>query len=269
MKLSIIILNYKQKAHVRQLLGNIAELTLPYELEVIVVDNGSHDGCEDIVTEVMPSATFIGLPKNLGYAAGNNAGLRLATGDYILILNPDVRMFDGAVEKLINFLETHPEAGLVGPRLINPDGSAQLSGSKFMSFWVPLWRRSSFGHWPRPRQQLQEFFYDGWDRTTSREVGWLIGAALLFHRRAFNDVGLLDENFFLYFEDVDYARRFWEKNWAVHYVADAKIIHYHSRTSAVNPGLSAVFSYATRLHIRSWLQYFKKYRGRKKPEHSM
>ena len=88
-------------------------------------------------------------------------------------------------------------------------------------------------------------------------------------RQALTDVGELDERFFLYYEDTDFCRRFWEHGWEVHYVAAAEMVHYLSRTSAVNPGLSGILSYATRIHIKSWIKYTMKYRGRPKPELSM
>jgi len=269
MKLSIIILNYKSQGHLRQGLRFLRQYVFPFEVEVIVVDNGSGDTSADVTAKEYPQATFIGMPSNRGYSTGNNVGLRQATGDYVLILNPDTSVYPGAIENLIKYLEDHPKVGLVAPKLINPDGSTQLSGALFQSFWIPLWRRSWLGNMPGPKQQLQRFFIRNWDRTTSRPVGWALGACFMIRRQALQEVGLFDEKFFLYFEDVDYCRRMWEKNWEVHYVAEAEMIHYLSRTSAVNPGMSGVLSYATRIHIRSWLRYTVKYFGKKKPLLSM
>ncbi len=269
MTLSIIILNYQQKGHTRQLLRSLHTIKLPYELDIIVVSNSHEAGLADMVAREAPTARFIQRPQNDGYSTGNNVGLRAARGEFILILNPDTAVFPGSLEQLVAYLERHPKVGLVGPRLLNPDGSAQLSGSLFPSFFVALWRRSSFGHWPGARAQIQKFFIPGWDRTSSRPVGWLIGAVFLMRREVFEKVGLFDERFFLYMEDVDYCRRVWQAGWEVHYVAESEIVHYHSRHSAVNPGLSAALSYATRIHIHSWMTYFKKYRHAPKPPYSM
>lgn len=269
MQLSIILLNYKSQGHLRQSLRALREHRLPHDLQVIVVDNGSRDKSQEIVAKEFPEALYIPLAKNIGYSAGNNTGLHRATGDVIAILNPDVAVLPGSMEKLVSYLQAHPRVGMVVPRLINPDGSTQLSGALFPSFLIPLWRRSAFGKLPGAKQQLEKYFINGWDRTTIRPVGWALGACLVFHRQAFEQVGYLDERFFLYYDDVDYCRRFWEQKWEVHYVPDAEMIHYLSRTSAVNPGLSGIFSYATRLHIKSWMQYTKKYWRRPKPPMSM
>lgn len=269
MKLSIVILNYKSQGHLRQGLRFLRTYKFPFSVELIVVDNGSGDDSADVTSKEYPEATFVGLPKNRGYSTGNNVGLRQATGDFVMILNPDTSVYPGAIERLVQYLEHHPRVGLVAPKLINPDGSTQLSGALFQSFWIPLWRRSCLGNMPGPKHQLQKFFIADWDRRSSRPVGWALGACFMIRRQAMEEVGLFDERFFLYFEDVDYCRRMWEKNWEVHYVAEAEMIHYLSRTSAVNPGVSGVLSYATRIHIRSWLKYTKKYLGKKKPSLSM
>lgn len=269
MKLSIVILNYKSQGHLRQGLRFLRSYNFPFEIEITVVDNGSKDQSGEVTAREYPGATYIKLPLNRGYSYGNNVGLRQATGDFIMILNPDTSLTPGAVEALVNYLQQHPTVGLVAPKLINPDGSTQLSGALLPSFLIPLWRRSWLGNLPGPKQTLQKFFIKEWDRTTSREIGWALGACFMIRRSALEDVGLFDERFFLYFEDVDYCRRMWEKSWAVHYVAEAEIIHYLSRTSAVNPGMSGILSYATRIHITSWLKYTRKYLGKKKTKFSM
>lgn len=269
MILSVIILSYKQRGHTRQLLRSLETLHLPYELDLIVISNGRDPKLGEAVKELAPQARFIEREKNDGYSIANNEGLRIATGEMIFVLNPDVAVFPGSIEKLVDYLRVNQQVGLVGPRLMNPDGSTQLSGSLFPSFWIALWRRSVFGNWPFARTRIKKFFLGDWDRTTSRPVGWLLGAALLFRREVMAKVGLFDENFFLYVEDVDYCRRVWKAGWEVHYVAESEIVHFLSRHSAVNPGLSAAFSYATRIHIKSWFYYFRKYRHQPRPPYSM
>lgn len=269
MTLSIVILNYKSVGHLRQCLRALHSSVLPFRLEVIVVDNGSHDDSARVTAREYPEAQYIGLNTNTGYSAGNNRGLEKATGEYLMILNPDVAVFPSAIERLVDYMEAHPKVGIVAPKLVNPDGSTQLSGALFPSFWIPLWRRSTFGKYPGPRQRIRQYFIDGWDRTSSRPVGWALGACLVIRRQAFTQIGLLDERYFLYYDDIDYCRRAWEAGWEVHYDAEAEMVHYLSRTSAVNPGLSGILSYATRLHIKSWLQYTKKYHGRPRPPYSM
>ena len=264
MKISVIILNYKSQGHLRQCLRGLRDYGGQSELEVIVIDNASHDDSASVVKREYPSAAFHGLNENRGYAVGNNVGLKQSTGDLLMILNPDVAIFNGAIDRLADYLHRHQQVGLVAPKLINPNGTVQMSGAMLPSFWMPLWRRSSLGHWPGPRQRIEKYFYRGWDRTTNRPIGWALGACFMFKRSAWQSVGDLDERFFMYFEDVDFCRRFWAAGWEVHYLAEAEMMHYLSRDSAVTPGLSGLFSYATRIHINSWLKYAWKYRGQQK-----
>lgn len=268
-RLSIIILNYKTKGLLKQCLRGIAEAHLPFAHEVIAVDNHSQDGTPDMVHEEFPAVTMVSSPTNVGFAAGMNLGYRHAQGDYILILNPDVAIFRGAVEVLLRYMDQHSEVGLAAPRLINPDGSYQFSCYRFYSVLTPAYRRTPLGKLPFARNQLRKFLMMDWDHGDNRPVGWVLGGCMCIRREAIERVGFFDERFFLYFEDVDLCRRLWQAGWQVHYVAAAEMVHYHQRLSAENPGLKGLFSYPTRVHIQSWIRYVSKYLGVPKPPHSL
>ncbi len=269
MTLSILILNYKTKGLLRQCLQALRASHFSYPTEVIVIDNNSGDGSVDMVREQFPEVQLIASSRNVGFGAGNNLGLALAKGTYCFIMNTDVAVSAEAVDQLISYLESHAQVGIAVPKLINPDGSTQQSTYEFPSLWIPVLRRTPLGKFPPAKKLLRRFLMSGWDHNSSRSVGWALGGCLCIRRSALAEVGTFDDRFFLYFEDTDLCRRFWEKGWEVHYVHTAEMVHYHRRESAENPGLGGVLSYPTRVHIRSALQYFRKYYRQPKPPHSL
>lgn len=259
MDISIVILNYKSAGLVRQCVRGIFEAQPKLNFEVIVVDNASHDNCCTWLGQNYKNVTCVQLQQNHGFAAGNNAGIREAKGKYILILNPDITVLPGRLEALVQFMETHPKCGLAGPRLVNPDGSLQYSTYQFPSFWLPLFRRTFLGAIPAMEPKLREYQMMDWDHRESRTVDWMLGACLIARQQAIDQVGLLDERFFLYVEDTDWCKRFWAKGWEVWYIASVELVHFHERLSAQRPLFTALFSKITWIHIASWLKYFKKW----------
>ncbi len=266
MTLSIIILNYKTKGLLKQCLRGIVEAQLPISHEVIVVDNDSGDGSLDMVRELFPQVIRIASPTNVGFAAGMNLGFTRATGQYVMTLNTDVAIFGPAVHALIDYLNASPRVGIVAPRLINPDGTVQWSCCRFPSRWVPILRRTPLGTLPWARQHIRDFLMSDWDHRDNRAVDWVLGGCMVVRRSALDAVGMFDEHFFLYIEDVDLCRRMWQAGWAVHYLGTAEMVHYHRRESAEHPGLRGLLSYPTRVHVRSWLYYEKKYFRRPIPK---
>lgn len=261
MKLSIIILNYQSAGLTRQCVRGIMESKPALDFEVIVVDNASHDGLLPWLKEHYPQVKRVALSKNCGFAAGNNAGLRLAKGQYALVLNPDIIVLPGKLEQLVKFMDEHPQCGLAGPRLVNPNGALQYSTYKFPSFWLPIFRRTFLGNIPALTPWLKSYQMMDWDHKAARTVDWLLGACLIARQDAIAEVGLMDERYFLYVEDTDWCRRFWEKGWKVWYVANVELVHFHERLSAQKPLWSALFSQITWIHIASWIKYFFKWRS--------
>lgn len=259
MKLSIVILNYKSAGLVRQCIKGIFEANIKFDYEVILVDNASDDGIIGWVKQNYPNIKLVPLLKNRGFAAGNNAGMKIAMGEYYLILNPDITVLPNKLEKLVEFMDSHPSCGLAGPRLVNPDGSLQYSAYKFPSFWLPIFRRTFLGSIPALTPWLKSYQMMDWDHNESQTVDWLLGACLIVRQQAVQEVGLMDERFFLYVEDTDWCRRFWKNKWEVWYAASVELVHFHERLSAQRPLLTAIFSRITWIHIASWIKYFIKW----------
>lgn len=268
MDLSIIILNYQSKAKLINCLQSIDPLILAsLKYEIIVVDNHSGDELEETV-RAYPEAKLIVSPENRGMGAGNNLGIAEARGEFVLILNPDTLMQGRAIPVMLEYLRQHPEAGLIGPKTLYPDGSLQLSCSHFPTIFLPFLRRTFLGNLfkaERDNLMMQNF-----DHQSVAAVDWLMGSCLMFRR----EISLarkifkprFDERYFMYFEDTDLARQFWANNLAVIYNPAAVIIHDHVRASAQYPWYLAIFlSPLARQHIISWLKYFKKWGLAKQP----
>jgi len=259
MDLSIIILNYRARGLLKECLKGIKAVQPKLDYEIIVVDNASGDGTPAMMAENFPDIKFIASDKNLGYAKGNNLGIGEAKGRYVMIMNPDIVVFPDVLEKLAQFMDSRPDAGIVGPKLLNPDKSLQFSCYRFPDFWVPLYRRTPLGKLGFAKKKLDNYFMKDFDHRSTREVDWLLGGCLLIRRRALDDVGLLDERYFAYFDDVDLCRSMWEKKWKVVYYPEVAVVHFHRRESAEGNWWSGVFKKVTRIHMASWFKYFRKW----------
>ena len=265
MDLSIIILNYHNKNLAKELLKNLAELNLPYDYEAIVVDNASYDGVEEVVKK-FNKAKFIQSDRNGGFAFGNNLGIKEAQGKYIMIMNPDLAILSDGVIQLYQYMEDHPEVGLAGPRLINADKSIQYSCTSFPDWHLPMYRRTSLANTKAGKKWLYKYLMKDFDHYKNAYVPALFGACLIFRKDSLDKVGLLDERYFMYMEDLDWSRRFWQAGYKVAYVGKAEIIHLHRRQSAAESLPRTLFSKSARHHVISFIKYLKKFKGKDLPE---
>jgi hypothetical protein len=160
---------------------------------------------------------------------------------------------------MVNYLDNNPDAGLIGPKLVNADGSLQYSCYRFPKIYTPIMRRSFLGQTGFGQKELDRYLMKNFNHSESAEVDWLLGGALMVRANALREIGFMDERYFLYFEDTDLARRLKEKKYKVVYFPSAKMVHLHRRESADMPLVKALFSKTTRAHIRSACKYFWKY----------
>jgi hypothetical protein len=231
MKLSIIVIAYNDAECIGACLKSIEETakTLPFALEVIVSDNGSTDGTPEVVRPFIrkhfPAVRLLENKANLGFGPGNNAGAALAEGEYLFILNPDTIVAPGALENLVAFLDAHPKVGIVGPRVLNADGSFQLSAHplpSFSRFFVKALRIRALGY-------LSDKFpadeYMGWQGEDTRPVGYLAACAVALRRDLFRELGGFDPSFKHQYEDADLCARIAAKGLAVCYYPGAVITH--------------------------------------------
>jgi hypothetical protein len=223
-------------------------------MEVLVVDNDSAELAPEYVPREFPWARLVAQDANVGYSRAVNLGMEEATGDYYLVLNPDIVVRPGAVEALLQAAADHPEAGIVAPKLLNPDGTLQHSCRRFYDLQTFLYRRTFLGRL-RPRSEvLRRHLMLDFDHLTPRVVDWVLGGAMLVRRSAVDDVGGMDERFFLYFEDVDWCYRMHRRGWRVLYEPSGEMEHHHRRESARKPLGKSFFS-----HLMSVVRFYEKW----------
>jgi GT2 family glycosyltransferase len=241
---SAIIVSFNSEAHLDRCLSAV----LRDDYEVVVVDCASKDRSVAIVRERYPTVRVSELDQNVGYGVGNNEGAALARGEYLLLLNPDAWPVKDAIARLATFLDAHPRAALVGPRLLNPDGSLQPSVRGFPSLWR-LATEYFFLRWFAPRTRLLNAFYAAnFDHRSQREAEFVAGAAVLVRRQAFNDVGGFDPAFFMFNDEVDLCRRLRDVGWTIEFTPEAEFIHVggaSTRTAA-----SDMYREQLRSHLR-------------------
>lgn len=265
MNLSIIILTYKSKNLVRFVLKDLFESNLPEQTEVIVVDNDSKDGIEKMIEREYPEVKFIQSGENLGFAGGNNLGIRAAFGKYILIMNPDIFVEPNTVQKLYNYItekEKH-NIGLVAPRLNNPDGSLQHTAYRFHKLLTPVFRRTFLGGTEKGKKHLKKFLMNDWDHDSVREVDWVQGSFFISPKSLLERVGNFDERYFMYMEDMDLCRKIKMAGKKVIYYPEAQAVHLHRKESAEGSWHQIFTNKLTRIHIHSWMKYMWKFRKRK------
>jgi N-acetylglucosaminyl-diphospho-decaprenol L-rhamnosyltransferase len=227
--------------------------------EVVVVDNGSSDGSADVVREQLPEARVIE-QENVGLAAGWNRGIAEVSGRYVLILNSDAWLTDGSLRRLVAFADQHPEAGIVGPRLLNPDGSLQRSVRGFPTLWR-LATEYFFLRKLAPRSRaLNAFYAGGFDHDAVREAEFVMGSAMLVRRDAADAVGLFDEDFFMFNEESDWCYRFLRAGWKVLFYPEAEVFHVGGATTKQN------WRRNYREQVVSHLRFLAKHHGMREAE---
>lgn len=255
MDLSLIIVNYNTRELLRQCLLSLRSARAQLELEIFVIDNASRDHSAEMVKQEFAEVELMQNAANAGFAAANNQGLRRARGEYLLLLNSDTEVRPGALEHCLEFFRAHPEAGVVGCKLLNADGSIQPSCESFLSlpllFYESFFLEKIFPHnRVFGRRAMTYFDYD-----RALPVDYVKGAFLMIRRRAFEDVGLLDEGFFFYAEEMDWCYRAREKGWEVYFTPEAEVLHHGGQSG--DPLSPAIF---VQLH-RARYQFYRKHHG--------
>ncbi len=254
MKLSIIIVHYNTSEDLDRCLESVQAYPPRCEYRVVVVDNASRDPRLAAVQRRHPECEWVMNTENIGYARGCNLGMTCVGAEFYLILNPDIVVQPGALDDLLAFAEQHPKAGLIGPQLLNDDGTVQDSCRRFYTFRTLLLRRTFLGRLFPNSGTVGRHLMRDFDHRSSRPVDWVLGGCLLARRSAIERVGLMDERFFLYFEDVDWCYRMWQAGHEVLYTSDAQFQHRHRRASAQGPRSRSFW-----LHLASLISFYEKW----------
>ena len=258
--LSIIIVNYKNPQLLRLCLKSFTTTLEPnFSREIIVADISSTIETRNVISE-FPSVKSICFKENIGYTKGVNEGIKNSNGDAVLILNSDIIPLKNSIENMYKYLGENSEIGIIGPQLLNFDGTQQISFFRFPSLWTLIYRRTFLGRLSFARNKLDYFTMKDTDHSKPHPVDWLMGSAFMARRKAIDRVGPMDETMFLYMSDVDWPRRFWENGYKVLYYPDSKLYHYHKRDSKGRFGiLDILIKKESRWHIIDAIRYFRKY----------
>ena len=252
-QVSVVVVNFMTEELLRPCLESLRGST-SLDLEVIVVDNSRGRGAKEILADCCPDAKLIENARNVGYARAVNQGLAASDSEFVLIVNPDTVADPGALDRLLEVAGSLPEAGIVAPKLLNPDGTVQMSCRHFYTLKTIILRRTFLGRIFKDSTSVRRHLMLDWDHSSTAEVDWVIGAAMLVRRVAVAEVGPMDERFFLYFEDVDWCYRMHAAGWKVYYCPASKLVHHYRRQSA-----QARFGKAKRAHLESWLRFSEKW----------
>lgn len=257
MRLSAVIVNWNTTGLLQDCVRSIERHPPACDCEVIVVDNASSDFDEAAFRASFPDVTVIANPDNAGYAGGNNQGITASSGDYVLLLNPDTAVTEGAVDALVRFMGEHPHAAAAGARLVRPDGTVERSVRGFPYPWaiacecLGLFRLAP-GSLACARYRMHDFSY-----TEEAEVDQPMGSCLILSRRAIDEIGLLDEDFPIFFNEVDWLYRARQKGYKVYFTPSATIIH-HGGAGTSQAGRRKMLRESHESLIRFYAKHFRR-----------
>lgn len=267
-ELTIAINNYKNPELLKLCLDSIRQ-NVSADYELIVADSETGEETSMMMREDYPDVKFFPFRENVGFQVMLNQGYRAGSGKYFLFLNGDIIVQKGSVEKLLEFMRADEKIALVGPKLLNFNGQPQDSCFRFYKPMTIFYRRTFLGRLGFAKRHLDWFLMRDYDHQSPREVDWVMGSAMLVRRSAIEKTGMMDSRFFMYMEDVDWCRRFWDNGFKVIYFPFSQMYHYHGKGSAKGGFFrSLVSNRLTWVHISSALKYFLKHRGKPLPKHS-
>ncbi len=256
--LSIIIVNWNVRQRLEQCLlsiyppaGDRPTLTI----ETIVVDNASTDGSVDMVRRAFPQVTLIANSDNPGFTGGNNQGIAASQGRYVLLLNPDTQVLNDALTRMVAYMDAQPHIGALGPMLLNPDGSVQSSRRRFPRPATAFLESTVLQSWFPRHRLLRDYYVLDTPNDVIAQVDWVTGACLLTRREVLDQIGLLDDGYFMYSEELDWCRRAKMAGWQVVYFPEARVIHYGGQSS------EQVKTFQIIQFNRSKIRYFRKHHG--------
>jgi GT2 family glycosyltransferase len=253
--LDIVIVNYRTADMTIRCIASILEHQITQIEHIVVVDNNSPDDSAKRIQTAFPRLRVIFSGRNDGFGAGVNIGISHCSADHILILNPDTYFLDNRLAPLIGFMQGNPKVGIAGLDLINPDGSRQHSARRFYT-WLDIAARRvpALGKLLRLRIS-RHLMIDEWNSNRPFEAEWVMGTGFVVSRSLLDRLGGMDEDYFLYMEDVDLCARTWESGFRVVCLPGVRLVHDHQRSSA-----SKVYSFAGRTHLASLMKFAKKFR---------
>lgn len=257
--LSVTICSWNTVEDLRACLSSLRAVRDEGSFEVLVVDNASADGSPQMVREEFPEVRLLAQTTNLGFTGGHNLALDQREGWHGMLLNSDTVVHPGALRAVLDVLQREPDAGVVGPKLLNPDGTLQYSCRRFPNPVAAAFRNTFIGRWFPQNHFTRDYLMQDWDHAEQRDVDWVSGAALVARGELIEQIGGLDPKFFMYCEDVDYCKRAWDHGYRVVYTPAGVITHAIGRSTD-----RAANRMIIRFH-RSMLRYYLKHQVPQSP----
>jgi GT2 family glycosyltransferase len=254
-EVSIVIVSWNCKQLLHNCLQSLLDQVPAHSTEIIVVDNASSDGTPDAVRASFPSVKLIESGANLGFARGNNVGIEACTGNYICLINPDVVVDKSCIARMFEYMERHPDIGMLGPKIVGPDGCVQRSCMRTPTLWNQLCRALGLDTLTKHSRLFGGYLMKDFKHDELRDVDIINGCFWMVRREALNDVGMMDPQFWMYADDLDWCQRFRLRGWRIVFSPDAEALHFGGGSSDHSP-----------LHCyiemqRADLQYWEKYHG--------
>ncbi len=251
-ELSVTICSWNTQSDLRDCLASLEAIRDEISFEVIVVDNNSRDGSPDMVERGFPSVTLIRMDRNLGFTGGHNYAFEHRRGRHVFCLNSDTVVHPGALRELVSFMESDPMLGIVAPKLLNPDGSLQLSCRRFPNPVAAMFRNTFLGRLFPKNRFTRDYLMQGFDHQSKLDVDWVSGAAFLLRDTVMQKIGFFDPEFFMYCEDVDLCWRTHKAGFRVVYDPEAVVTHAIGRSTD-----KAANKMILRFHV-SMLRFYRK-----------
>lgn len=260
MKITVIIVSFNTKEMLRKCLDSLWENPGSWPLEVFVVDNDSVDDSVSMVRQHFPQVQLIENQVNLGFAAANNQAWQRSSGDYIILLNPDAYIKSNSIKNGVSFMESHPECGLCGGRLIKPDGSLDPSARRFPNALYKIFTLSGLSSRFPASQIFNRYDFGGFGHDKVQEVDWVPGTFTVYRRQLLEQTGLFDERFYLYYEETDLCLQAKRSGWKVYFIPDAEVVHVGGGASKTRKDeqFDQAGSQVLKFRIRSEILYFRK-----------
>lgn len=253
MELSVLIVSYNTRDLLRNCLRSICQTLTDITYEIIVVDNASSDNSAEMIEAEFKQVSLIKNPQNVGFARANNQAIKNASGRYLLLLNSDTLLKEKAIGKLISFMDEHPKAAAVGPKILNPDGTLQSKGFSFPSVLFTIIASINIPKYLSDEKLFRWLPKYYWGEDDVRQVDWISGCCMLLRRESVEKIAGLSEDFFMYYEDEEWCYRARRKGYEIWYFPNAEIIHYGGSSPLLN---------GSEIGLRSVEIYFIKTIGR-------
>lgn len=253
---SIIIVSWNAKEYLQKCLDSIIEYSKSVKTEIIVVDNASNDGSPEIVESKYPQVKLIRNSENSGFAKANNLGYKYCSGKFVCLINSDVEIFEDCIGKMFEYMNEHPGVGMLGPKVLNSDGSLQLTFREFPGFKVNILRALALDNYFSYSKKVLRNSKKELENNKGIEVDFLSGCFMMIRKDTIDKIGLFDEDYFFYAEDKDLCKKFWNNGSRIEYFQGAEAVHYLYGSSKGDYDKFYI------QEIKANIQYVRKHYGR-------